>query len=459
MQGLWQLGLYLRSHCCSVLNTTYRTLVLFTLFLGVIFFLSFSRPSVVKAQTPTLPPQALFPTATPIPEGYYDCPVTPPQGWGTATPSSIWNMRCGHCKFENVEQVTPTIGVTPTPNSNCGYVYRLGEVQISASSCGQYWCPVFVNVPNEQIWVNANVRIIRLSQSGAADGQFNYYNDPTGALGSWFKPGFSCDINTAYAQLPSPKNVYRPQNSSAGFASGSTYVNFNPGGNPAKIEFWVASGVPPVLNREYVVTFNSELTKGKVMIGCSEGDVPIGALVGVAVQGGGIVSNQSAYTKLVDTGYAPLLEANVSCSSFDCSGSDYEVSGVSSQYPYARVSQALITSPLIVQWERSKTLNGVHNVNLHCYGTGNGYINNLDSYCSIVEASSSPIDFGLNPVYQDRGCVSVDPIAVGDFSTPGFNICARVITFGELNLFGIVINLDLIARFMMVVAALFLVLR
>lgn len=453
-------------------------------FLAVMFFLMFSPPSAVSAQTltPTNSEQPLFPTRTPVPEGLYDCPALPPNGYGTVTPSAKWNLLCGHCSFNPVPTLdtTPTPQATPSPTGGW-YIKYIGSIDIYDVDNSSYWGqtqyqqfdigyvghemvfalePIFPREPLFQTVVTGvshydnNSMINRIKLSGNVNIYFNdivkseIANDlleRTGKNSGFSAGGHSLGLSTSVLQVSYVARDEWHRLNSLGF----------------RLHLYVLNQVEPYPEqREYVVTHNTEIKSGKVMLSCSQGDRPLGAFVGVAVQGGGIVATQVAYTRLVDTGYAPLMLASVNCNDFSCSGSDYEVSqALQAQYPYARLSQAVIPSSVIAEWSRSDTLNGVHNINLHCYGTGSGYVTNLESYCSVIDALDEPIDFGLNPVYQDRGCVSVEPIVVGDFSTPGFNICARVITFGELNLFGLVINLDLIARFMMVVAALYLVLR
>lgn len=87
----------------------------------MLFLLSLWRPFVtsVDAQepTPTDPVwNPLYPTETPAATTNYDCPPNDPIGWGTVTPDAYWMMQCGHCaELNDYPTNTPVPTNTPWP--------------------------------------------------------------------------------------------------------------------------------------------------------------------------------------------------------------------------------------------------------------------------------------------------------------------------------------------------------
>jgi len=90
---------------------------LFASFFIGFFFLS---PGGVMAlaqlatSTPTFIPPSVTPTG-----GLFECPVGTPAGWGTYTPSALWELECSSC----ASVVTPTSTTEPTFTPNPTYVY------------------------------------------------------------------------------------------------------------------------------------------------------------------------------------------------------------------------------------------------------------------------------------------------------------------------------------------------
>ena len=68
------------------------------------------KPGQVYAQedTPTPTNQPIY--VTPVPEVEdFTCPGTQPQGWGEVTPSAYWNLNCGQCVTPVSNYVWPTL--------------------------------------------------------------------------------------------------------------------------------------------------------------------------------------------------------------------------------------------------------------------------------------------------------------------------------------------------------------
>ena len=78
------------------------------------------KPGQVYAQedTPTPTNQPIYVTPTPEVEDF-TCPGTQPQGWGEVTPSAYWNLKCGQCVTPVSNYAWPTLDPdvwgTPVP--------------------------------------------------------------------------------------------------------------------------------------------------------------------------------------------------------------------------------------------------------------------------------------------------------------------------------------------------------
>ena len=83
--------------------------------------LSLWRPFVTDAlaedATPTQPVwNPLYPTETPAPTTNYVCPPDDPAGWGTVTPDPYWMIQCGNCaEMNDFHTSTPLPTNTPWP--------------------------------------------------------------------------------------------------------------------------------------------------------------------------------------------------------------------------------------------------------------------------------------------------------------------------------------------------------
>jgi hypothetical protein len=78
-----------------------------------------STPTPTSTNTPTVTPVSTefwqYNTPTLIP-GSYDCPDGYPDGWGTVTPNSVWNLLCGQC----IGGGDPYPTLTPAPTATGG---------------------------------------------------------------------------------------------------------------------------------------------------------------------------------------------------------------------------------------------------------------------------------------------------------------------------------------------------
>lgn len=77
-------------------------------------------PALIATPYPTLTPIVLTPTQIPLNSGAsvdFSCPVGVPAGYGTVTPSTEWEIACGHCFPTNTPPAfyTSTPGPTHTP--------------------------------------------------------------------------------------------------------------------------------------------------------------------------------------------------------------------------------------------------------------------------------------------------------------------------------------------------------
>ncbi|MBI5945357.1 MAG: hypothetical protein HY864_13390 [Chloroflexi bacterium] len=145
-------------------------------FLAVSFFVGFSfiAPASVYAYqlaTATFIPPSATPTSA-----SYSCPVGTPAGWGTYTPSPLWELTCGNCSVVMSPTVspspsalptwsltgTPPVGCTPfpynvtgLPPTGCEYAPTQTPTPLptsTPSACGGFTVS-FVSVNN--VWGNA----------------------------------------------------------------------------------------------------------------------------------------------------------------------------------------------------------------------------------------------------------------------------------------------------------------
>jgi hypothetical protein len=390
----------------------------------------------------------------------------------------LWQLRCGHCQITE-KTPEPTIqSPTPVPDYNNWWVHYLGSITIYDQSNQSYWYEQTINMPSEfliadglpkysiteRLYFGSNVawEIARVSDLCYLAGinnhrwQYKYSVNPDSEryrIANTYKPQ---NVNLTVENSGSTgQECTAPSHVARGRREDGSY------GPVVKFHFYKLYPYPPIANRYYEVKLNLDFEDplyGEARAYCGEGDTPVGLYAGVAVQGGGIVQSQRASSEILDTGLGPLMLAQVDCG-MECAASHYVASSYAvSLYPYAQQSSAVAQSPVLFRWSRPETLrNGVHNFSLVCYGTGEGRIES-DSYCSIIDpVNEQPIDF--SPYYRDDNCSQVGPVTVGDFTLPGVNICARVLHFGSLQIFGLALDLDLIARFMAAIAALFLIVR
>lgn len=105
--GLWDCRL-LRRLGCYVHTRTWKCLGLLLLSTFLLLFCPLSVHNVnAQEATNTKEWRPLFPTSTPVPTGDIRCPGHQPEGWGYKTPDPLWLMRCSQC-------VTPAPPVWPT---------------------------------------------------------------------------------------------------------------------------------------------------------------------------------------------------------------------------------------------------------------------------------------------------------------------------------------------------------
>lgn len=437
--------------------------------------------SAASAQSPTNTPdwQPIYQTATPLPPGYYDCPSSYPDGWGTATPSALWQLRCGHCRYsaQSTPQATPTPQATATP-VNGWYIMYVGYIDLADVDNSSYWGPtqyktISIGYTNHEMVFAVEVMFQRepLFQT-EIDGIGNINNDNpmnkiklSGNPDIYYNNDVKSYLTMDLLERTGKQSVYTANGHGLGVSQDVIQISYHARDEWGRLNltgqklhvYILNRQVPYPQEREYVVTYNTE-NNGKVRLSCTPGDTPLGAMVGVAVQGGGIVTSQTAYTRIYDTGYTPLLQASVVCESFECAGSDYETT-LGDVYPYARLSQAQIPASVIVDTYADATLQRVHNANLHCYGTGNGSVTNLDSYCAVIDPALPMPEFGLSPVYRDDSCIMIDPVEILDITIPGIEMCARTVRFGMLDMFGLSVDLNVLAVIMGAVAGLYIILR
>lgn len=110
----------------------YKTIHLFTFFIflfsigistGKAYALPYSStvensPAFIATPYPTLTPIGSIPTNIPLQAtADFTCPLGVPYGYGTVTPSTEWEIACGHCFPTNTPAVlsTSTLGPTHTP--------------------------------------------------------------------------------------------------------------------------------------------------------------------------------------------------------------------------------------------------------------------------------------------------------------------------------------------------------
>lgn len=93
-------------------------LLLLVLLLSLLPFGISSAAAQEPTGTPTWEP--LFKTATPAPTRSYDCPNTLPAGWGTVTPQAWWSMNCSQCLLQLTPSLTPEPTFTPWASETPG---------------------------------------------------------------------------------------------------------------------------------------------------------------------------------------------------------------------------------------------------------------------------------------------------------------------------------------------------
>lgn len=453
----------------------------------------YSHPSGVKAQaivdtptpTPTSTSVPIIKTETPVPEGYYDCPASPPAGWGTVTPSGVWQLRCGHCTYNN-EVSTPTPGVQDTPTPDLGelWVWKVGEVVVSDYSNSNYWYQYDIKVPDEFFvdspYPKFTVYERLYYQSSAAfellrdvDQCFVADNDYAMRWERVFYPGLTNQTKLQIAQNASGMIISGEQPGNAGNMCVSTkngYRTFRGRredgtyGDVGRIHFFMLKDTPPPVDRIYEVKWVVDNMAGdinytaKMKASCGIGDQVVGYYVAQGIQASSLTSIQTS-ASILDTGFAPIQwvggDYGSQVSIYQSSASGY----AQNIYPYAEQVDAIYQSPVIFSYSRNFTGGQVsYEFSLVCYGRGEGSLSNLDSYCSTVEEEG----FGLElptAVYQDRSCATIPSVQILDFETPSIEVCARVITMGDINLFGLVLNLDTLLRAMLAVWAVMLIAR
>lgn len=445
----WERRLFMRWGLSSFILRIIK--VLFSaLFISLLIFLPILGINSVYAQDPTFTPtwQPLFPTSTPRPTINSICPEGQPIGWGTVTPSFKWNQYCSNCiiyptaDWSNI----PTVDLDPFEFWHGGYCSSNEEVdgcQTRDNSGLECWCPLEYLYPDG---TPTPTGLYNPYPNGTPTPQTsnNYYLGQKITLGSitWNylnKAGF---ITKSVGTYPSWNEC------GAGYQVGR-YVLYDysfdwvAGDTALDSSFWDNMQYYDGTNIRYMYWARDHY---------------------ISIPGVGTVDNVVIGTMLTDNGVF-----------------------------YNGFGRRVVNGSSRTDWYRadykSNLTRGVIDYHPICYGiapTATPYptpqmtptINTGADYCAEVEAepSTEEEEIGISlptPIYGEGQCVIIGNFSIDlgwlssifptlftygvpdELGVPGFQICVRPISFGNINLFGLLVNVD----YFILVGSLVMVLR
>ena len=346
--------------------------------------------------TPSATWEPLFPTSTPVATKNYTCPTAQPLGWGTVTPDLLWSANCSPC----------LLTLTPRPTSTSPY--PTATVDPLATST-----PTPTSTPTEMpdpslVYITAIQGVNRDGYSAGSDTllQTDIYGF-SGTItlpyssGAW--PNYGVEI-TFTGLEPDMEIVYE--------ISGDTYF-----------DYWNGLGIftindIPLDGYHTILTNTLSYKKGQINWGPEASGTDTVLLRPFrGVPSGGSVVEQTFEFRVIEANGVPLTLATPTPAIV----SDYcaEVNGVGGSL--VQGGELGIDLPQITVGQAA------------CYG---------------VSGISIP-----------TGILSILGIDVDNFEIPGLEICFKPISFGTLNLFGIIVDLDFFVFVMGAVLGLRWVLR
>ncbi len=341
-------------------------------------------PQTGDTPTPTLEP--LFKTPTLAPTQSTDCPGGTPVGWGTVTPSVLWNAQCQHCMLTLTPQVTGTPYPAPT--------WAVGMTQTAVALIGS---PTPSPTGTVVSGCDPSMTATPVATSGASI-TLNYFTQsgcPSTVTTANYYNGLRVDFNF-------------PDCSAATGGSGEIVIYFNN-----------ATDAYP-----YVVADGTSSGTGwydggevdTVTVGWT-GNAPASA---TGTWHTSFVSGYVGYSSII------FFQANNGSTSGSYAGTVYFMPQAVLPTP----SPCPTSTPVV-------------------------------SYCSVVDGYSNPADTGDLPNIGigPATCVSFGPYTIGlsslnwlpglsgisDISLPQVQICLRAIYFGNIKVFGMSFNLDILS--------------
>lgn len=161
-----------------------------SLFVG--FFLLSPGGVMALSQLATNTPTFIPPSVTPT-DINFTCPIGTPAGWGTYTPSALWQLECSSC----ASVATPTMTAAPTFTPNPTYVYMTQAACQTAPAGGEACYTPTLSPPTATITMTPT----------AATGTLNMYAANLGVSGSPYIGGQTGSY-TSNPVLNTPGQLY-----------------------------------------------------------------------------------------------------------------------------------------------------------------------------------------------------------------------------------------------------------
>lgn len=423
-QRLSGLQLHLRSGSCAYIPRLSKPVYwwLCTFLASLLLLLGTSGHVSAQEPTPTetMGWTSLWPTSTPRPRGF--CTGIQPQGVGTVTPSTRWNLICGDC-------VTPSPRPTWTPEPPLGCYSATATVQAGGEpvNCGIDGC-TFCDVCPEDPYCQQSITPTPTSEP---EMQF-YLSDPWYGSVSKKDGWLSEEVYTYQFEIPEGSRVIGLYTIAQRIPETMSHIKTTDAGEPS------------ITHENYV---------GGSMNGsyCNAGDVD-----GKVRIDGEIIATENEVCQMV---------AGMDATSY------YQYNRAMSGY-----AGEVVNAGILVWWHNISETVFAWNVRVILYGIppepeqeptptpGGGY-------CSVVEPydDETENDLGISlpaPIISSARCVELGGwelntswIGQGFPSTitlPGIRVCLRGISFGTVNILGTIIDLDYLAY---VIAAIAVIMR
>jgi hypothetical protein len=408
------------------MKQTPRFVLLFILFLTFWLILGIN-PVYAQEPTPSATWQPLFPSPTARPTINDICPDYQPIGWQTVTPSPRWLMNCSQCIVRSTADWSG-FEVTPFPVE---YVSHLGYCTIEEEQDGCY-----------SEYVSGGIGCICLGNPTATP-SFEVTSTPL-PIGIYIEELYNYGtFSHTYVNAAGLKTVGVVNN----------HVTGNCGSNQ-----WLG----------YIVKYNVNLEYNPQNFGLTEitgGDLQLG---------GGTYSKEIALCQT--SFYTTTLGGVLVDRSVVCDTAANLLMGVGS-------SKNIVNEGSVTWQTRSDyktSFNGFYKFYPICYGqppapTPQPTLDTGSDYCNEVEPEYLMDKIGLElptPRFGEGQCIVVGGWSIGlgwlesifpnlfqfnvpeSFGVPGFNLCLHPFTFGYINLFGILLDMDvlfLLVSYIMVV--------